>query len=69
MASRRSELTKEARDGRAVTASDAQDLARLCWVTVHGLAALDAAGMLAPDDPEGFVGDVLRTPLIAHRPS
>ena len=51
----------------ALAADDAHDLARLCWVTVHGLAALDAAGMLAPDDPEGFVDEVLRTPLVAHR--
>jgi AcrR family transcriptional regulator len=68
VASRRSEPTQEARDGGAETADGAHDLARLCWVTVHGLAALDAAGMLAPDDPEGFVEDVLRTPLVAHQP-
>lgn len=55
-------------DAGTLVADDAHDLARLCWVTVHGLAALDAAGMLAPDDPEGFVEEVLRTPLVAHRP-
>lgn len=52
-----------------LVADDAHDLARLCWVTVHGLAALDAAGMLSPDDPEAFADQVLHTPLLAHRPS
>jgi len=56
-------------DAGTLVAPDARDLARLCWVTAHGVAALDAAGMLSPDDPEGFVEEVLWTPLVAHRPS
>jgi AcrR family transcriptional regulator len=54
-------------DAGSLVAGSAQDLARLCWLTAHGLAALEAAGMLAPEDPEGFVDQVLRTPLLAHR--
>ena len=54
-------------DAGTLVAPDARDLARLCWVTVHGLASLDAAGMLDADDPEGFVDDVLHSPLLAHR--
>ena len=54
-------------DAGTLVAVDARDLARLCWVTVHGLASLEAAGMLDADDPEGFVDDVLHSPLVAHR--
>lgn len=45
------------------------DLARLCWLTAHGLASLEAAGMIAPEDPDAFVERVLRAPLLAHAPS
>ncbi len=55
-------------DAHTLVGPDARDLARLCWVTVHGLAALGAAGMLDPDDPEGFVDEVLHAPLAVHRP-
>jgi len=55
-------------DAGTLVAADAPELARVCWVTVHGLAALDAAGMLAAEDPDAFVEEVLRTPLLAHRP-
>ena len=46
----------------------AEDLARLCWLTVHGLASLEAAGMVAPASPDAFVDLVLHAPLAAHRP-
>ncbi|HUR13276.1 MAG TPA: TetR/AcrR family transcriptional regulator [Mycobacteriales bacterium] len=46
----------------------AEELARLCWVTVHGLSALESAGMLRLEDPDAFVDEALRTPLLAHRP-
>lgn len=46
----------------------AADLARQCWVTVHGLAALEVAGLLAADDPDGFTAHVLQAPLDAHLP-
>jgi AcrR family transcriptional regulator len=55
-------------DAGTLVASDAATLAKTCWVTVHGLAALQSAGMLRADDPEPFVDEVLRTPLVAHRP-
>ena len=51
-----------------LVASSAEDLARICWVTGHGVASLEAAGLLGPD-----VHDVeeraLRVPLIAHGPA
>jgi AcrR family transcriptional regulator len=55
-------------DAGTLVHDSADDLARLCWVTVHGLAALEAAGMLRADDPDAFVEEALRTPLDAHRP-
>jgi AcrR family transcriptional regulator len=60
--------TLVAGDSLAGTASGAEGLARLCWVTVHGLSALESAGMLRLDDPDAFVDEALRTPLLAHRP-
>ncbi|MCU1594427.1 MAG: transcriptional regulator, TetR family [Frankiales bacterium] len=53
-------------DAGTLVASSADQLARLCWLTVHGLASLEGAGMLSADD--AFVEQVLRTPLEAHRP-
>jgi AcrR family transcriptional regulator len=64
-------------DQGTLRADSAEELARLCWLTVHGLASLEAAGMAAPrtadNDPahevtEAFVEHVLRTPLLAHQP-
>jgi AcrR family transcriptional regulator len=55
-------------DAGTLVAPSAVELARLCWLTVHGLASLEAAGMVHVDDREAFVEHVLRTPLIAHRP-
>jgi hypothetical protein len=46
----------------------AEELARLCWVNVHGLASLEVAGLLGGEDPEAFVEHALRTPLLAHHP-
>lgn len=37
-------------------------------MAAHGLASLDAAGMLDADDLEGFVDQALRSPLVAHLP-
>jgi len=54
-------------DAGTLLAASAEELARLCWVTVHGLAALESAGMLRADDPEAFAEVALRTPLDAHR--
>lgn len=55
-------------DAKTLVATDAVELARVCWLTVHGLASLEAAGMLHVDDREAFVEHVLRIPLLAHRP-
>lgn len=46
----------------------ADDLARQCWLTAHGLASLEVAGLLTPDDPEAFLEATLRAPLAAHLP-
>jgi len=55
-------------DAGTLRADSAEGLARLCWVTVHGVSALESAGMLRAEDPEAFVEEALRTPLLAHRP-
>jgi AcrR family transcriptional regulator len=55
-------------DAGTLVGSSAEELARLCWVTVHGVSALESAGMLRADDPDAFVEEALRTPLLAHRP-
>ena len=55
-------------DAGTLVHDSAEQLARLCWVTVHGLAALEAAGMLRADDPDAFAEEALRTPLDALRP-
>ena len=55
-------------DAGTLTGSDAEDLARLCWATVHGVASLEAASMLHAPDRDAFVEHALATPLVAHRP-
>jgi AcrR family transcriptional regulator len=55
-------------DAGTLVGGSAEELARLCWVTVHGLSALESAGMLRAEDPDAFVEAALRTPLDAHRP-
>lgn len=55
-------------DAGTLAGAGADDLARLCWLTVHGLTSLEAAGMVASSDPEGFAERVLRAPLLAHQP-
>jgi AcrR family transcriptional regulator len=56
-------------DAGTLTGGTAEDLARLCWATVHGLAALEGADMLHAEDRDAFVEHALATPLIAHRPT
>lgn len=51
-----------------LVADDALELARACWVTAHGLSALEVTGMLAVEDGEAFAEVVLRAPIDAHRP-
>ena len=53
----------------ALRGAPAEELARLCWLTVHGLASLRAAGMLPSDAGSTTLQErALRTPLQAHRP-
>ena len=56
-------------DAGTLTGGTAEDLARICWATGHGVAALESAGMLHADDRDAFVEHALATPLVAHRPS
>jgi AcrR family transcriptional regulator len=55
-------------DAGTLVGPDAEDLARICWATGHGVASLDSAGMLHAEHREAFVDLALRTPLVAHRP-
>lgn len=55
-------------DAGTLVAPNADELARLCWLTVHGLASLESADMVHLDDHEAFADYVLRSPLLAHRP-
>ncbi|MFN2537293.1 MAG: TetR/AcrR family transcriptional regulator [Mycobacteriales bacterium] len=55
-------------DAGTLTGGSADDLARICWATGHGVASLEAAGMLHAEDRDAFVERALATPLIAHRP-
>lgn len=55
-------------DVGSLVGGPAEDLARLCWLTVHGLASLEAAGMLAAGDHVALAERALRTPVDAHRP-
>lgn len=59
---------QECLDAGTLTGRTADDLARVCWSTVHGLASLEVAGLLGPDDLDAFVDAALRVPVDAHRP-
>lgn len=59
---------QECLDAGTLVADDAVDLARACWVTAHGLAALEVAGLLLVDDVDAFADTVLCAPVEAHRP-
>lgn len=56
-------------DAGTLVGGSAADLARLCWLTVHGLSSLEVAGLATAEDPEAFADHVLRVPLLAHRPN
>jgi AcrR family transcriptional regulator len=55
-------------DAGTLVGGSAEDLARLCWLTAHGLSSLEVSGLLGGEDPEAFVDHALRTPLLAHLP-
>ena len=61
------QAAQECLDAGTLEASDAEELARACWVTAHGVSALEVAGLLALDD--AFADVVLRGPVDAHRPA
>lgn len=56
-------------DAGSLAGGTAEDIARICWATGHGVAALEAAGMLHTEDREAFIEHALATPIVAHRPS
>lgn len=58
---------QECLDAGTLVGRGAEDLARMWWVTAHGLASLELAGLLAPDDAEAFADAALRVPVDAHR--
>lgn len=54
-------------DAGTLAGADSEEIARICWLTAHGLASLEAAGLLAVDD---HLADVaLRVPIDAYRPA
>ena len=59
---------QECLDAGTLVAGSAVDLARVCWATVHGLAALAEARLLGGDDLDGFLEAALHVPVDAHRP-
>ncbi len=50
-----------------LVATSPEELARHCWITGHGVASLEVAGLLGPATTE-LEERALRVPLIAHRP-
>ena len=60
--------SQECLDAGTMRAQDALTLATACWVTAHGLAALETAGLLAVDDADAFAERVLRGPVDGYRP-
>jgi len=59
---------QECLDAGTLVGRTAEDLARICWSTVHGLASLEVAGLLGPGDADAFVEAALHVPVDAHRP-
>lgn len=60
---------QECLDAGTLVAPDAEQLARACWATAHGVSALEVAGLLsAAEDAEAVAELALRAPLDAHRP-
>lgn len=60
--------TQECLDAGTLVAPDAERLARACWATAHGVAALEVAG-LGGEDAAAVAELALRAPLEAHRPT
>lgn len=62
------QTTQECLDAGTLVAPDAERLARACWATAHGVAALEVAG-LGGEDAAAVAELALRAPLEAHRPT
>jgi AcrR family transcriptional regulator len=62
------QAAQECLDAGTLVGTDAEELARTCWVTTHGLASLEVNSMLAEQGREAFAEVVLRAPIAAHRP-
>lgn len=60
-------IVQECLDAGTLTGAGAEEIARVCWLTAHGLAALEAGHLLAVDDH--FVEVALRVPVDAYRPA
>lgn len=61
------EATRECVEAGALVARDPEQLARACWAAVHGIAALETAGLLGAEDPDAVAELALRAPLEAFR--
>jgi AcrR family transcriptional regulator len=63
------EATRECVQAGALVAADPEELARACWAVTHGVAALEAAGLLGADnaDADAVAELALRAPLDAYR--
>ena len=67
-------LTHECLEAGTLVGRPADDLARMCWATAHGLASLEVAGLLGGGDGDplhgrdAFLDAALRVPVDAHRP-
>lgn len=55
-------------DAGTLHAPDAAVLARRCWATTHGLAALEVAALLSGEDADGFAEQTFALVVEAHRP-
>lgn len=62
------QAAQECLDAGTLVGVDAEELARTCWVTTHGLSSLEVNGMLAADGADAFAEVVLRAPLAPHLP-
>lgn len=58
---------QECLDAGTLAAPSAERLARACWASAHGVAALEVAGLLAPEDSDAVAELALRAPVDAHR--
>jgi hypothetical protein len=63
------QAAQECLDAGTLQAPSAEQLARACWASAHGVAALEVAGLLPPEDAGAVAELAMRAPLDAHRPA